>query len=97
MRRELKCWPEPFQAIVDELKRFEIRVEPARRFEVNEVIVLREWEPGPRPILRWHRRGGKYTGRRLRVRVGYIVRGPEWGVPEGLVVMSVVNLRPGER
>lgn len=86
--RSLKCWPDEFQAVLAGIKRCEIRVEDKRRFEVNETILLREWDPSPRR--------GKYTGRSIRVRVGHIVRGPSWGLRLGTVVLSIFNLRDGE-
>lgn len=89
--RELKTQPEPFYAIVNGLKRHEIRVEDGPRFEVNETILLREFVS-----YTGRRKGGKYTGQVQRVRVSYITRGPEWGIPAGLVVLSIFPLEPGD-
>lgn len=61
----------------------------------------REWEggtpypPGFAPDLGPHTADwakqppGEYTGREVRRRVWYIARGPDWGIPEGFVVMSL--------
>jgi hypothetical protein len=80
----LKCWPRQFDAIWHGNKRHEIR-KADRAFEARDCLVLREWVPG----------AGRFTGRDMLVRVTYIDRGPEWGLPEGLVVMSIDTV--GER
>ena len=76
---ELKTWPEPFQAIVDGRKQFEIR-EDDRGFAVGDLLVLREYEPGQM----------RFTGRRYKARVTYLAPGGKWGIPERLCVMSIV-------
>jgi hypothetical protein len=79
----LKTWPEPFQAIVDGRKGFEIRKDD-RGFAVGDRLVLHEWDPSPKDH-RLEPRG--YTGRYIRCRVDYIARG--WGMPSDLCVMSL--------
>lgn len=74
---ELKTWPEPFQAMWDEAKRFEVRQDD-RGFEVGDFLVLREWDT--------FREG--YTGRAMRAEVTYLLR-DAFGLPPGLVVLSV--------
>jgi hypothetical protein len=81
---ELKTWPEPFAAIVRGEKRHEIR-RADRDFAVGNVLHLREWIPSP-PT---HDGLARYTGRELRVRVTYLTRGGEWGLPSDVCVMSV--------
>lgn len=79
---ELKTWPEPFQAIVEGKKRFEVR-EDDRGFAVGDRLVLLEWAPDGSAL-----RGG-YTGRRFVATVTYLVPGGRWGLPERLCVMSI--------
>lgn len=75
---ELKTWPEPFEALWWRRKTHEVRQDD-RGFEVGDVLRLREWEPNDE----------SYSGRMVRVEVTYISRGPDWGIPAGMVVMSI--------
>lgn len=77
-RHELKTWPGPFEAIILGLKTHEIRKND-RGFEEADLLYLREWDSETKA----------YSGRAIEVRVTYISRGPHWGLPEGLVVMSI--------
>ena len=79
---DLKCWPGPFQATIDARKLHEFRRDD-RGFKDGDLLLLREWEPNR----------ADYTGRMLIVRVTYLSRGPEWDIPEGHVVMSVLTVR----
>lgn len=78
MIHELKCWPEPFQAIVRGDKTFEIRKDD-RPFSVGDFLHLREWSPN----------GEAYLGRETVRLVTYLIRGGEWDLPKGLVVMGL--------
>lgn len=85
---ELKTWPEPFTAIVEGRKSFEIRQDD-RGFAVGDILCLKEWDPAPRPgengkLVRAH-----FTGREVRVRVTYMIPGGAWGLPRGVCVMSI--------
>lgn len=86
MIHELKTWPVPFEAIRSGRKTFEYRKDD-RGFKECDVLQLNEWAPppthGPRP---------GYTGRVIFAQVGYVVRGPDFGVPEGFVVMSLTGV-----
>lgn len=75
---ELKAHGPPFTAVLAGEKTFEIRKDD-RGFEVGDILHLREWEPFE----------GRYTGRECKARVDYIAR-DAWGLPPGLVVMSIV-------
>lgn len=75
---ELKTWPEPFQAVSDGRKRYEIRRDD-RGFRVGDVLFLREWDPNT----------GDYTGREVARHVEYVTPGGAWGLPKDLCVMSL--------
>lgn len=87
MTHDLKCWPEPFEAIRSGRKTHEIRVAD-RPFAVGDVLRLREWHRGT-DLLR-----GRYTGREFDVEVTYMTPGGAWGLPADLCVMSVRPVRP---
>lgn len=88
---ELKCWPEPFEAICNDTKTAEYRRDD-RGFLVGDVLVLREWDPNMRSLADGQR--GEYTGLEIHKTVTHIARGPDWGIPKGFVVLS---LRPDGR
>ena len=75
---DLKAWPEPFQAVYERRKPYEIRVND-RDYQVGDILFLREWSP----------EDYAYTRRSLRVRVTYMTRGGEWGLPPELCVMGI--------
>ena len=75
----LKVWPREYEAIVDGLKAHEVRATHDRIFEVGDTLHLSEWSHLTQV----------YTGRRVRVRVTYVSRGPDWGLPTDLAVMSI--------
>lgn len=77
-RHELKTWPGPFSAMERGDKTHEVRRDD-RGFSIGDELWLREWEPTSE----------QYTGRELLADVRYISRGPDWGLPDGMVVMSV--------
>lgn len=83
MIHELKTWPDPFQAVWFRQKTHEIRVND-RDYKVDDVLRLREYDPS----------NGRYSGREMFVRVSYLSLGPDWGLPEGLCVMSVRPIPP---
>lgn len=78
---ELKCWPEPFEAMARGLKFFEYRRDD-RGFVVGDALLLREWLP-EREL---------YSGCELTGLVTYVLRGAH-GVPEGYCCMSVALVR----
>jgi hypothetical protein len=87
MIHELKCWPDPFEAVREGHKTHEIRTAD-RPYAVEDVLLLREWVPNETLL------SGRYTGRRQRVLVTYVTMGPAWGIPAGLCVMSIRKLSP---
>lgn len=78
MRHKLKIWPEYFEKVCSGVKKFEIRKDD-RNFQVNDILELMEFEPGSQ----------KYSGDYCNVLVTYIIRGPAWDLPKGMVVMSI--------
>lgn len=77
-RHTLKCWPESFQSTWDGTKKHETRKND-RDYQVGDSLALMEWDPTCQ----------QYTGRMIGCDVTYVSRGPDWGLPEGLCVMSV--------
>lgn len=77
----LKTWPEPFSAIGNGWKTFEWRT-TERNYQEGDRVLLREWDPATE----------KYTGRELGAEVGFVLRAPAFGVPEGYVVFSLIDV-----
>ena len=75
---ELKSWPSQFEAMWTGRKRAEFRRDD-RGYAVGDLLDLREWNP----VV------GQPTGFRLKARVTHLVRGPEFEVPAGFVVLSI--------
>lgn len=89
----LKCWPEPFVALLSGDKTAEFRKDD-RDYRVGDTLVLQEWNPklmldsqGLAPGYR----PGRYTGREIRRIVTHAIYGPAFGIPQGYCMMS---LRP---
>jgi ParB family chromosome partitioning protein len=74
----LKCWPREFMAIKDGLKTYEWRKDD-RGFHVGDLLELWEFIP----------KYSRMSGMALRAGVTWITAGPEFGVPEGFVVMGL--------
>ncbi len=74
---ELKCWPDPFEAIANGEKDWEFRQDD-RGYRVGDALVLREWMPHIQA----------YTGRVLNARVIYILHAG-FGLTPGHVIMSL--------
>lgn len=79
MKHDLKTWRDSFAAIIEERKRYEVRKELDRAFREGDILFLREWDEEQR----------RYTGRAIEALVTHITRGPEWDIPDGIVVMSI--------
>jgi len=85
---DLKCWPEPFRAVLSGKKRHEFRLDD-RGFAVGDVLYLFEWDPTPkRPGV-----SVGFTNFFTVVRVTYLGRG--FGIPDGYVCMSVKAAEEG--
>jgi len=78
---ELKCHPDPFDALLDGRKTCELRRDD-RGYMVGHRLLLREWDQET-----------GYSGRWLFVTVEHIIRAWDWpGIAGGFVVMSI---KPG--
>lgn len=86
VHHELKTWPRPFSAVAQGCKAYEVRKDD-RGYEVGHVLKLLEYDPVPV--------GAGLTGAEILAEVTYLTRGPNFGVPEGMVVMSIRVLDPG--
>ncbi len=76
----LKTYPEYFQATWDGMKNFEYRKND-RDFEVEDVIILREFD-----------KENGYTRRAITARVDYIIYGGVFnnvGLPSGYCIMGI--------
>lgn len=80
---EVKAWPEPFEALADGRKPFEVRQDD-RDFVEGDLLLVREFVPERR----------RYTGRTQLRRITYVLPGGSFGLPAGLSVLGV--LLPGE-
>ena len=75
---EKKIWPEFFALVQSGRKTFEYRLADWEAHE-GDTLILKEWDPNT----------NSYTGRMLARKVSYILKGGEFGVEEGYVVMSI--------
>lgn len=82
MIHELKCHPEPFTALWDGRKTYEVR-EDDRGFQVGDTLWLRCWDP----VLQL------YLGNEIYATVEYLTAKGTWGLPANLCVMSVKVIR----
>ncbi len=87
MIHELKTWPIPFEAVTNGTKTHELR-KADRPFAPGDVLYLREWVP-PTWARNLNGPPSGYTGREQYVRVTYVTRAGEWGLPEELCCLSV--------
>jgi len=77
---ELKCWPKPFQAVVERNKRHEVR-KFDREFREGDIVVLHEWNPDT----------NSFTGRTFSGVIGYITKPGTWSLPQDVGVFSIVD------
>ncbi len=75
---ELKTWTKYFDLVADGKKSFEWRKND-RTFQEGDLIYLREWD----------NEHASYTGRAQLVQIILIVSCPEFGMPEGYVIMEI--------
>jgi hypothetical protein len=82
----LKTWPGYFQAIVAEVKTFELRQDD-RPYAVGDRLILQEYDPEVRG----------YTGASAGRTVTYVLRGPEaeqFGLSPGYCILGLARESP---
>lgn len=99
---DLKCWPEPFAAVLDGRKTVEIRLND-RDYQVGDRLILREFDPEKEhveqpteaeSISRFHKPRpytvrGTFTGRACAVDVTHVLAGGQFGLDVDYVALSV--------
>jgi hypothetical protein len=78
---ELKTWSEYFESMVLEEKNFEVRKND-RNFKVGNYLLLKEWNP----------ESEEYTGREVFRKIEYILKGGQFGIEEGYIVMGLSDI-----
>lgn len=79
---ELKIWPEPFRAVLNGDKRYEIR-KTDREFSVGDIVILKEFLPDTK----------EYTGRSFIAQITYITKPGAWGLPKDLCVFGFKEIK----
>lgn len=74
---ELKIWPEPFKAILNGRKRYEVR-KTDRDFRIGNIIMLREFLP----------KKEQYSGEFFLGKITYITKAGTWGLPNNLCIFG---------
>jgi Domain of unknown function (DUF3850) len=84
----LKTWPVFFKAVESGRKTFEVRLDD-REFEVDDLLVLQEWDP--EVAARDSNPSSGYTGIELRRRVTYVLLAGEEcpALKDGYCVMGL--------
>jgi len=82
MIHELKTWTASFEPIWLGQKTAEFRRDD-RGFALNDTLHLREWDPRANCGLK----------RAITARVSHVLRGPDFCVPQGFVMLSLQDIR----
>lgn len=77
---ELKTWPSFFNAVMNDIKQFEVR-KFDRPFKIGDVLLLREYNP----------KTESYTGAVCTRQISYILNGGQFGIEEGFCVMGMTK------
>ena len=83
----LKTWPVYFDAVQKGEKTFEIRKDD-RNFEVGDTIHLKEYRDYGYPMVATV----GYSGREMKRVITYIMRGGQFGLEEGYVILGIKKL-----
>jgi len=78
MTHALKTWPEYYKDVESGKKPFEIR-KLDRPFSEGDKILLQEYDPEKE----------EYTGKECSFIIGYILKGPGFGIQKGYCVMAL--------
>lgn len=85
MIHELKTQADVFARLLDGTKTFEVRCDD-RHFQAGDTVVLKELRRGPFANL-----GNNVTGAELTYRIGFVLRGSQYGIQDGYVVFSLLR------
>ncbi len=93
----LKAWPEPWFAVRDGSKTFEVR-EDDRGYAVGDMLILKLWCPFAKDFVDPDTMESPAVGDSrkccIHTRVTYILHGGRFGLPSGLCVMGIEVLSP---
>lgn len=76
MEHELKIYPKYFEDVLSGKKKFEVR-KNGRQYCVGDVLILKEWD------------NIKYTGKKAKAEVIYLMDDKLIGIQPGYVVMGI--------
>lgn len=79
----IKAWPPFFRAVQRGDKRFEVRKDD-RAYQAGDTLVIQEFDQAT----------SQYSGASVQVTVTFVLRGGEFGVEKGFVVMSLGEIDP---
>jgi hypothetical protein len=82
-RHNLKTWPIFWEAVAAGDKTFEVRRDDDRQFQKGDMLHLLEFDPTDES------EPGGYTGRELEFQVTYVLRGGQFGIEPGFVVLGL--------
>lgn len=84
----LKTWDVYFDAVYDGSKPFEVRYDD-RGYQSGDVLLLQRWEPEKHDYTR----DGSGHPATISKRVSYVLRGGQFGVQPGYVVMGLQDVK----
>ncbi len=88
MTHELKTWQEYMMDIATGKKTFEVRNND-RNFQVGDELILKGWQPLGYSRVSPSEMTGEYTGQIIDAEVTYILKGGQFGIAYGYVVMGI--------
>jgi len=83
---ELKTWPEYFQTVKTGIKPFEVRKDD-RPFQIGDELLLKEFVP--KNYYEDQTQDEYYTGNICHRKITYILRGGNFGLEKGYVILGV--------